>query len=468
MYGTLFTVLKERKNMDVFDKIAGYEKEKKDLRYISDMWKNTDEYKRLGVKIPKGVMFNGDPGIGKTLMAQCLVEATGCAFEKCTKDRAQDEFIVHLKELFKKAEDYAKSNNKPFIVFFDDMDKFAETSKDTENPEEYAILQSLLDSIKDYDVFFVATVNSCGAFPKSLIRNGRIDETFFISKPSTRDSEKVADYYLKKQNVNIKDVSGRYISQMAHSVSCAELESIINEAGMYAAFERSDCITKKHIDWAIMRIKFRINVSGKLERTYDKNNPNCREFAYHEAGHAAVALLSENYIPTILFTDDLKENSSFCYSHNKNEGSQYNNSIERVFIDFGGKAGASIGFGPLTLGSNLDLREAWKNLYWNVSKDCVEDLHMFNPIDNRDSLQGELFKDRLDATTEKMSNAYNFVVELLNLNRALLDALADRLMEKYFITADEISEIFEEYKSNHKVVTIRNLMATRSQTLASA
>ncbi len=454
--------------MDVFDKIAGYEKQKKDLRYISDMWKNTDEYRRLGVKIPKGVMFNGDPGNGKTLMAQCLIDAAGCAFEKCTKDRAQDEFIVHLKEVFKKAEDYAKSNNKPVIVFFDDMDKFAETSKDTENPEEYAILQSLLDSIKDYDVFFVATVNSCGAFPKSLIRSGRIDETFFILKPSVLDSEKVADYYLRKQNINIKDVSGRYISQMAHSVSCAELESIINEAGMYAAFERSDCITKKHIDWAIMRIKFGINVSGKLERTYDKNNPNCREFAYHEAGHAAVALLSENYIPTILFTDDLKENCSFCYSHNKNEGSQYNNSIERVFIDFGGKAGASIGFGPLTLGSNLDLREAWKNLYWNVSKDCVEDLHMFNPIDNRDSLQGELFKDRLDATTEKMSNAYNFVVELLNLNRALLDALADRLMEKYFITADEISEIFDEYKSKHKVVTIRDLMETRSQTLALA
>ena len=454
--------------MDVFYKIAGYEKQKKDLRYISDMWKNTDEYRRLGVKIPKGVMFNGDPGNGKTLMAQCLIDAAGCAFEKCTKDRAQDEFIVHLKEVFKKAEDYAKSNNKPVIVFFDDMDKFAETSKDTENPEEYAILQSLLDSIKDYDVFFVATVNSCGAFPKSLIRSGRIDETFFILKPSVLDSEKVADYYLRKQNINIKDVSGRYISQMAHSVSCAELESIINEAGMYAAFERSDCIMKKHIDWAIMRIEFKINVSGKLERTYDKNNPNCRECAYHEAGHAAVALLSENYIPTILFTDDLKENCSFCYSHNKNEGSQYNNSIERVFIDFGGKAGASIGFGPLTLGSNLDLREAWKNLYWNVSKDCVEDLHMFNPIDNRDSLQGELFKDRLDATTEKMNNAYNFVVELLNLNRALLDALADRLMEKYFITADEISEIFEEYKSKHKVVTIRDLMATRSQTLALA
>lgn len=454
--------------MDVFDKIAGYEKQKKDLRYISDMWKNTDEYKRLGVKIPKGVMLNGDPGNGKTLMAQCLIDATGCAFEKCTKDRAQDEFIVHLKEVFKEAEDYVKSNNKPYIIFFDDMDKFAETSKDTENPEEYAILQSLLDSIKDYDVFFVATVNSCAAFPKSLIRSGRIDETFFISKPSIRDFEKVADYYLKKQNVNIKDVSGRYISQMSKDVSCARLESIINEAGMYAAFERSDCITKKHIDWAIMRIEFGINVSGKLERTYDKNNPNCRELAYHEAGHAAVALLSENYIPTILFTDDLKENCSFCYSHNKNEGSQYNNSIERLFIDFGGKAGSSIGFSPLTLGCNLDLREAWKNLYWIVSKDCVEDLHMFNPIDNRDSLQGELFKDRLDTTTEKMSNAYNFVVELLNRNRALLDALADRLMEKYFITVDEISEIFDEYKSKHKVVTIRDLMATHSQTLASA
>lgn len=454
--------------MDAFDKIAGYEKQKKNLRYISDMWKNPEEYKRLGVRIPKGVMLDGDPGNGKTLMAQCLIEATECAYEKCTKDRAQDEFIVHLKEVFKKAEDYVKSNNKPFIIFLDDMDKFAETSKDTDNPEEYAILQTFIDSIKDFDVFFVATVNSCAAFPKSLIRSGRIDKTFVILKPSISDSEKVADYYLRNQNVNIKGVSGRYITQMTEGVSCAELESIINEAGMYAAFERSDCITKKHIDWAIMRIKFKINVAGKLERTYDKNNPNCREFAYHEAGHAAVALLSENFIPTILFTDDLKENCSFCYSHNKNKGSQYNNSIERVFIDFGGKAGASIGFGPLTLGCNLDLREAWKNLYWNVSKDCVEDLHMFNPIDNRDSLQGELFKDRLDTTTEKMSNAYNFVVELLNLNRALLDALADRLMEKYFITVDEISEIFEEYKSNHKVVTIRDLMATRSQTLASA
>ena len=99
--------------MDAFDKIAGYEKQKKDLRYISDMWKNHEEYKRLGVRIPKGVMLDGDPGNGKTLMAQCLIEATECAYEKCTKDRAQDEFIVHLKEVFKKAEDYVKSNNKP-------------------------------------------------------------------------------------------------------------------------------------------------------------------------------------------------------------------------------------------------------------------------------------------------------------------------------------------------------------------
>lgn len=124
-----------------------------------------------------------------------------------------------------------------------------------------------------------------------------------------------------------------------------------------------------------MRIKFKINVSGKLERTYDKNNPNCREFAYHEAGHATVALLSENFIPTILFTDDLKKNCSFCYSHNKNKGSQYNNSIERVFIDFGGKAGASIGVGPLTLGCNLDLREAWKTCIGmfrkTASKTCI-------------------------------------------------------------------------------------------------
>lgn len=454
--------------MDAFDKIAGYEKQKKDLRYISDMWKNHEEYKRLGVRIPKGVLLDGDPGNGKTLMAQCLIDATECAYEKCTKDRAQDEFLVHLKEVFKKAEDYVKSNNKPFIIFLDDMDKFAETSKGTDNPEEYAILQTLIDSIKDFDVFFVTTVNNRAAFPVSLIRSGRIDKTFVILKPSIPDSEKVADYYLQKQNVNIKGVSGRYITQMAGDVSCAELESIINEAGMYAAFERSDCITKKHIDWAIMRIKFKINVAGKLERTYDKSNPNCRECAYHEAGHATMALLSENFIPTILFTDDLMENSSFCYLHRKNVGSQYDKTIEKLFINLGGKAGASIGFGSFTMGSNLDLRETWKWLYWIVSRDCVENFNMFDPLDKPDSLQCGLLKDRVNAMSEKMNDAYNYVVELLNKNRALLDALADRLMEKYFITADEILEIFDEYKSNHKVVTIRDLMATHPPVLASA
>ena len=454
--------------MDAFDKIAGYEKQKKDLRYISDMWKNPEEYKRLGVRIPKGVMLDGDPGNGKTLMAQCLIEATECAYEKCTKDRVQNEFIVHLKEVFKKAEDYVKSNNKPFIIFLDDMDKFAETSKGTDNPEEYAILQTVIDSIKDFDVFFVATVNSCAAFPKSLIRSGRIDKRFVILKPSISDSEKVADYYLQKQNVNIKGVSGRYVTQMTESVSCAELESIINEAGMYAAFERSDCITKKHIDWAIMCIKFNINVAGKLERTYDRSNPNCRELAYHEAGHATVALLSENFIPTILFTDDLMENISFCYSYRKKVGSQYYRTIENLFIDLGGKAGASIGFDSLSLGSSFDLREAWRKLRIIVSKECVENFNMFDPLDKPDSLQCGLLKDRVNAMTEKMNDAYNYVVELLNKNRALLDALADRLMEKYFITVDEILEIFDEYKSNHKVVTIRDFMATHPLMLATA
>ena len=91
-----------------------------------------------------------------------------------------------------------------------------------------------------------------------------------------------------------------------------------------------------------------------------RSNPNCRELAYHEAEHATVALLSENFIPTILFTDDLMENISFCYSYRKKVGSQYYRTIENLFIDLGGKAGASIGFDSLTLGSSFDLREAWR------------------------------------------------------------------------------------------------------------
>ena len=102
--------------MNEFEKIVGYEPVKKELKQISDSLKNLEKYKKLGVSAPKGLLLYGEPGLGKTLMASSLIEASGCKSFVCRKDKPNGEFINHIKATFEEA-----MKNEPSIVFLDDF-----------------------------------------------------------------------------------------------------------------------------------------------------------------------------------------------------------------------------------------------------------------------------------------------------------------------------------------------------------
>lgn len=270
--------------MNEFKPIIGYEEIKKELSQIADMMRNASEYEKLGIRLPYGLMLFGSPGVGKTLMASCLIKASGRKVFTCRKDKPKEEFIKVIKETFEKA-----AANAPAIVFLDDMDKYANTDTDHTYAEEYIAVQSCIDQYKCKDVFVLATVNDIRMLPSSLRRVGRFDRMIEVSTPNNRDAEKILAHYLEGKSA-VSDINIEMLVRLMGGMSCASLETIINEAGVYAGYERSDQIRMEHFLKACLRMMFDVTPQSEFDDDYYCANESRRQhIVAHEAGHVVVA-----------------------------------------------------------------------------------------------------------------------------------------------------------------------------------
>lgn len=175
--------------MNHFDEIIGYSAIKKELEIIADILENNEFYKNSGARTPRGLLLHGEPGLGKSLMAKCLIEESGRAAITCRKDKPDGEFVKYIREAFEKAKESA-----PSIVFLDDMDKFANGDEMHTDSEEYVAVQSGIDDVKDCEVFVLATANNIDCLPESLLRPGRFDRVIEVERPSLSDSGKIIEY----------------------------------------------------------------------------------------------------------------------------------------------------------------------------------------------------------------------------------------------------------------------------------
>ena len=221
---------------NAFEKIIGYSSIKKELLQLCDMVKNRAVYEKLGAKLPQGILLYGDPGLGKTLMAKCFIEESGLEAYVVRRNKGNDDFIADITETFQSAKAHA-----PSIVFLDDMDKFANEDRNHCDAEEYVAVQSGIDEVKHCDVFVLATVNNLWKLPKSLKRSGRFDRKIEVKTPNERDAKEIIAYYLSDKAVS-DDVNMDDLVRMISYSSCAELETILNEAAIRAAYERKAVI----------------------------------------------------------------------------------------------------------------------------------------------------------------------------------------------------------------------------------
>ena len=236
--------------MNAFDKVIGYKATKRELLQLCDMLRNREIYEEMGARLPHGLLLYGAPGLGKTLLARCFVEESGLHTITVRCDKGGDAFIDGITRAFASAKTKA-----PSIVLLDDMDKFSNEDDTHCDAPEYAAVQAGIDDVKDTGVFVIATANDIRKLPSSLRRSGRFDRKIGLQAPTACDAEEIIAHYLKTKRVS-GSVNMEDLTRMMRYNSCAELETILNEAAVRAAFARKTGIDMEDMVRVVLKQQY--------------------------------------------------------------------------------------------------------------------------------------------------------------------------------------------------------------------
>ncbi len=420
--------------MNSFDKVIGYDAIKKELIRFADVLRNTEKYEKLGVSLPSGILLSGDPGLGKTLMAKCFVEESGCKSITLRKDKPNGDFVDEIKKTYESAKKMA-----PCIVFLDDMDKFANEDYSHRDAEEYVAVQTCIDEYKEFGVFTIATVNEKYSLPDSLRRVGRFDETIDVENPRGEDAVKIIEYYLNQKST-VGDIDVIEISRLMSGKSCAELETVINKAGIYAGFDGRDKINQSDIVKVWMRMEFN---SPECVNTFGLQDN--KAIAVHEAGHAVVhEVLDPGSVTIVSICRFIGQTCGITKWFHEDDCHLYRKMIEHSILgSLAGKAATEVVLGETDIGCDSDIRKA---------RDMVENLVVsvgsmgFDSYAPADASQYALEnRDRLIAT--EMERYYKMAKKMILDNRGFLDEMVERLMEQNTVTYREMQTISTKYLS---------------------
>lgn len=414
--------------MSEFDRVIGYEDIKVELRRICDVLVEPEKYRRLGATTPKGIMLHGEPGIGKSLMALCFIKESGRKAFTIRKDKPDGDFVEHIKKIFDEAREQA-----PSIVFLDDLDKFSNEDDDDCDAEEYVVVQSCIDYVRDHEVFVIATVNNKRKLPSSLKRAGRFDKIIEMMAPKGEEAEKIIAYYLKDKTV-AKNLDIGEIARLMEEHTCADLETVVNEAAIYAAFQGKERVEQDDMVRACLRIIF-----DAPECIEQNDNEFLRNIAVHEAGHAVIGEILEpgsvNIVSIYQYSGSVK---GLLHAHQRDDFSLSKKLMEnKVIRVLGGKAATELIYGVTDTGTNGDLHKAFTLVAKFVDDFCSYSFDSFVGHHSSEHLKEN--RDRRIAY--ELERYYQVAKQILAENRAFLDALVDELMEKRTLTCRDVERI---------------------------
>ncbi len=417
---------------DIFNNIIGYDDLKEKLRIIIDVIEHPNKCEKLGVKMPHGLFLYGDPGTGKTTIANDIINYSKRKSVVIRKTKSDGDFIKHLNKMFDKAIEL-----QPSIILLDDLDKFAEDDS-SENNEEYVTIQSLIDSIKEKDIFVIATANNKTEIPKSLLRSGRFDNIFRVDVPSKEDTYKICKYYLESKNID-DDVNFRNISSILVDASCADLEKVCNQAGIYASYKNKEKIGMEDLINASVEY-----VYGSYLSSVNKESKYSLNIAYHEAGHALVGEILEP--KSIAFISITKTDSDFkgltIFDVNEDYFYDIKFMINRIKSLLAGKAATEVVFNTCDVGTTSDLNRAFDIADRLVSNYCI---HGFDSWIQYEPITSEKVKENIcDKKINIIKSYYEEVKKLIIDNRDKLDALAKKLNDKKILFQDDIDAILND------------------------
>lgn len=278
-----------------FTDVQGCDEAKQELKEVVEFLRSPDKFTKLGGKLPTGVLLIGPPGTGKTLLARAVAGEAGVPFFFCSGSEFDEMFVgvgaARVRNLFAAAKEHS-----PCIVFVDELDAIGGTRIPNDHqPYSRMTLNQLLVELDGFDktegIVVIGATNFPEILDKALTRPGRFDSKVIVPMPDVRGRKEILELYLKTVPCG-DDVDSKIIARGTVGFSGADLSNLVNQAAIRAAVESEPYVTMKHLEWAKDKI-----IMGPERKSAVIDEKNRMMVAYHESGHAIVALYTPDALP---------------------------------------------------------------------------------------------------------------------------------------------------------------------------
>ena len=452
-------LLTENKNKVVFDDVAGVDEAKEELSEIVDFLKEPGKFQRLGGKIPKGALLVGPPGTGKTLLARAVAGEAGVPFFSISGSDFVEMFVgvgaSRVRDMFEQAK-----KNAPCIIFIDEIDAVGRhrgAGLGGGNDEREQTLNQLLVEMDGFEasehIILVAATNRPDVLDPALLRPGRFDRQIVVPNPDITGREKILRVHMK--NVPLAaDVETKTVARGTPGFSGADLANLVNEAALMAARKNRRMVTMRDFEDAKDKV-----MMGSERKSMVMTEEEKKMTAYHEGGHALIALNVPNTDPvhkaTIIprgralgMVMQLPERDKLSMS--------YEQMTSRLAILFGGRVAEELIFGKehVTSGASSDISQATKLARAMVTKWGFSDkLGVVEYGENQD----EVFLGHSVARSQNVSEATSEVIdaEVKRLTQAGFDE-ARRILTERIEDLHTLAKAMIEYEtlSGEEIVDI--------------
>jgi cell division protease FtsH len=449
----------EHKTGVTFDDVAGIDEARGELMEVVDFLKNPDRYRRLGGKIPKGVLIVGAPGTGKTLLAKAVAGEAGVPFFSLSGSDFVEMFVgvgaARVRDLFAQAQEKA-----PSIIFIDELDALGKARGVSPivggHDEREQTLNQLLAELDGFDtqmgVMILAATNRPEILDPALLRPGRFDRQVVLDRPDLRGREKILNVHVR----DVKLAAGLDLSLVAARTPGfvgADLANLINEAALHAARTGKEAVDATDFDEAIDR------VVGGLERRSRVINPKEKEIvAYHEAGHALVAESRDHADRVAKISVIPRGVAALGYTQQQPTEDRYLMTraelLDRLDVLLGGRVAEELVFGDISTGAQDDLQRATDIARHMVARYGMTEalgLATFEPprqalfLNVPSMAQREYSEEtarRIDDEIRTLFEAaHERVRQTLTAKRDVLTSLAKLLIEKEVVSRDDLTAL---------------------------
>jgi len=446
-----------------FSDVAGIDESKAELEEVVDFLKNSDRYHKLGAKIPKGVLLVGSPGTGKTLLAKAVAGEAGVPFFSISGSDFVEMFVgvgaSRVRDLFEQAKKHA-----PCIIFMDEIDAVGRqrgAGHGGGHDEREQTLNQLLVEMDGFDphtgIIVVAATNRPDILDNALLRPGRFDRQVMIDRPDVQGREQILKVHAKGKPL-ASDVDLKLLAKRTPGFTGADLANLLNEGALLAARHNKEIIHQLDIESSIDKVLAGPEKKSKIMTEKDKELT-----AYHEVGHALIAVMTEGCDPlrkVTIIPRGMALGLTWTMPDTDKVHMSKKQIIATIAMALGGRAAEEVVYQDVTTGASSDLEKVT-----SLARKIVTVYGMnpkLGPIQygkrNEHIFMGRDFGTERDYSEEVatvidrevkslVEEQYEYAKKLLIDNRDIVDAIVKVLLEKESLDDKEFMEIVDNVKA---------------------